>query len=67
MRWVWWTSWSASSGRHFREIVYRGSYMSTFEMTRYAQNLEGNLRGREYSIEGPLAFAEKRVPVFKNR
>jgi hypothetical protein len=41
--------------------------MSTFEMTRYAQNLEGNLRGREYSIEGPLAFAEKRVPVFKNR
>lgn len=53
--------------RNFKEILYRGTFMSPFEAARYGANLEQNLGGMEDSIEGPLAFAERRAPVFKNR
>jgi len=52
--------------RNFKEILYKGTYMGPFEARRYASGLEQNLRGMQDSIEGPLAFAEKRKPVFKN-
>ena len=52
--------------RNFKEILYRGSFMSPFEAARYATNLEQNLRGMKDSIEGPKAFSEKRPPVFLN-
>ena len=52
--------------RNFKEILYRGSFMSPFEAARYATNLEQNLRGMKDSVEGPKAFSEKRAPVFLN-
>jgi hypothetical protein len=37
------------------------------EARAFGQALEQNLVGMEDSIEGPKAFSEKRLPVFKNR
>ncbi|MBI4497491.1 MAG: enoyl-CoA hydratase/isomerase family protein [Chloroflexi bacterium] len=55
------------AARNFKEILYRGYYM-TPEMGRaFARALEQNLVGMQDSIEGPKAFAEKRKPVFQNR
>ncbi|MFC1533513.1 enoyl-CoA hydratase-related protein [Thermodesulfobacteriota bacterium] len=53
--------------RNIKEIIYRGFYMSAMEGAAFARALEQNLEGMEDSIEGPLAFAEKRKPRFKNR
>lgn len=53
--------------RNFHEMIYRGWNMSIPEASAFASAVEHNLRGMEDSLEGPKAFAEKRVPVFKNR
>jgi enoyl-CoA hydratase/carnithine racemase len=53
--------------RNFHEMAYRCFSMSIPEAQAFAGALEYNLRGMEDSVEGPTAFAEKRVPVFKNR
>jgi enoyl-CoA hydratase/carnithine racemase len=52
--------------RNIKEALYRGYYMNPVEVTSYAQALEYNLHGMEDSREGPRAFAEKRVPTFKD-
>lgn len=53
--------------RNFHEMIYRCWDMSIPEASSFASALEYNLRGMEDSLEGPKAFAEKRVPIFKNR
>jgi len=53
--------------RNFKEILYRGYYMSPEVGRAYAQALEQNLASMQDSIEGPTAFAEKRRPTFQNR
>ncbi|MFC1874450.1 enoyl-CoA hydratase-related protein [Chloroflexota bacterium] len=53
--------------RNIKEIIYRGYSMSAMEGAAFARALEQNLVGMEDSIEGPLAFTEKRKPKFKNR
>ena len=55
------------SVRNLKEILYRSGTMGPIEAQRYAANLEQNLRGMEDSVEGPKAFSERRVPVFRNR
>ena len=55
------------SVRNLKEILYRSGTMEPIEAQRYAANLEQNLRGMEDSVEGPKAFSERRVPVFRNR
>ena len=53
--------------RNLKEILYPGFYMSPMEGAAFARALEQNLAGMEDSIEGPSAFAEKRIPQFKNK
>ncbi len=53
--------------RNLKEILYRSFYMSPLEGAAFARALEQNLQGMEDSIEGPLAFSEKRKPTFKNK
>ncbi len=53
--------------RNLKEILYRSFYMSPMEGAAFARAVEQNLNGMEDSIEGPLAFSEKRQPTFKNR
>jgi len=55
------------SVRNLKEILYRGFYMSAMEGAAFARAMEQNLVGMEDSVEGPLAFAEKRKPQFKNK
>ena len=49
-----------------KEMVYRGAYMDPRDSQRFGSALEKNLQGMADSIEGPLAFSEKRRPNFKN-
>ena len=49
-----------------KEMVYRGAYMDPRDSQRFGAALEKNLQGMADSIEGPLAFSEKRRPKFKN-
>lgn len=49
-----------------KEMVYRGAYMDPRDSQRFGRALEKNLQGMADSIEGPLAFSEKRRPNFKN-
>lgn len=49
-----------------KEMVYRGAYMDPRDSLRFGTALEKNLQGMADSIEGPLAFSEKRRPNFKN-
>jgi enoyl-CoA hydratase/carnithine racemase len=53
--------------RNLKEILYRGYYMTPHEGAAFARALEQNLEGMEDSLEGPLAFREKRKPQFKNK
>jgi len=53
--------------RNLKEILYRSFYMSSMEGAAFARALEQNLSGMEDSVEGPLAFSEKRQPTFKNK
>lgn len=53
--------------RNMKEMIYRGHTMTRMEIGAFSEALEYNLRGMEDSLEGPLAFSEKRQPVFKNR
>ncbi len=50
--------------RNNKEMVYRGAYMDPATSGRFGNALEQNLRGMKDSIEGPLAFSEKRRPNF---
>jgi enoyl-CoA hydratase/carnithine racemase len=52
---------------NFNQLVHQCYSMSTLEAQAFASALEANLRGMEDSLEGPKAFAEKRVAQFKNR
>ena len=52
---------------NFNQLVDRCYSMSQPEAEAFARALEFNLRGMEDSLEGPKAFVEKRVPMFKNR
>jgi enoyl-CoA hydratase/carnithine racemase len=53
--------------RNIKQILYRGFYMPAMEGEAFGRALDQNLEGMEDSIEGPLAFAEKRKPQFKNK
>ncbi|MBV1878274.1 MAG: enoyl-CoA hydratase/isomerase family protein [Pseudomonadales bacterium] len=50
-----------------KEMVYRGSYMDPRDSQRFGQAVERNLQGMADSVEGPLAFSEKRRPNFTNK
>ncbi len=50
--------------RNNKEMVYRGATMDPAISMRFGSALERNLRGMKDSIEGPLAFSEKRRPNF---
>ncbi len=50
--------------RNNKEMIYRGAYMEPSSSMRFGTALEHNLRGMKDSIEGPLAFSEKRRPNF---
>jgi len=52
---------------NLKQILHRAYYMGPMEARAFGQALEQNLVGMEDSIEGPKAFSEKRVPLFKNR
>jgi enoyl-CoA hydratase/carnithine racemase len=52
---------------NLKQILHRAYYMGPMEARAFGQALERNLVGMEDSIEGPKAFSEKRLPVFKNR
>jgi E-phenylitaconyl-CoA hydratase len=52
------------SSRNIKEALYRGPYMNPLESSRFGSVLEQNLVGMQDSIEGPKAFAERRVPNF---
>ncbi len=49
-----------------KEMVYRGAYMDPRDSHRFGTALEKNLQCMADSVEGPLAFSEKRRPNFKN-
>jgi enoyl-CoA hydratase/carnithine racemase len=53
--------------RNFHQLIFQCFNMSIEESQQASQALEFNLRGMEDSVEGPLAFAEKRPAVFNNR
>lgn len=55
------------SVRNFNQLINQCFTMTVPEAQAFASALEYNLRGMEDSVEGPKAFAEKRIPVFKNR
>ena len=50
--------------RNFKELIYRGYYMTPEVSKSYGEALEQNLAGMQDSIEGVTAFAEKRRPNF---
>ena len=52
---------------NLKQIFHRSYYMGPMEARAFGQALEQNLVGMEDSVEGPKAFSEKRLPVFKNR
>ena len=47
-------------------LGYRGATLDPLDAARFGHALEQNLRGMKDSIEGPLAFAEKRRPNFED-
>ena len=53
--------------RNFHQLIFQCFNMSIEESQQASRALEFNLRGMEDSVEGPLAFAEKRPAVFYNR
>jgi enoyl-CoA hydratase len=53
--------------QNIKQILYRGFYMPAIKGETFGRALEQNLEGMEDSIEGPLAFTEKRKPQFKNK
>ncbi|MBI2871903.1 MAG: enoyl-CoA hydratase/isomerase family protein [Chloroflexi bacterium] len=52
------------SVRNLKEILYRGFHMEPMTARSFAATLERNLQGMHDSVEGPLAFKEKRKPAF---
>lgn len=50
--------------RNMKQAIYRGYYMDPLAGQAYGGALEQNLAGMNDSIEGPLAFSEKRRPRF---
>lgn len=50
--------------RNMKQAIYRGYYMNALEGQAYGSAIEQNLAGMNDSIEGPLAFSEKRQPKF---
>ena len=52
---------------NLKEIIYRGAEMSWQQGLSFAHALEQNLEGMEDSMEGVMAFMQKRKPEFKNK
>ncbi len=52
--------------RNNKQALYRGYYMDPHQGQAYGSALEQNLTGMQDSIEGPLAFSEKRQPHFSD-
>ena len=50
--------------RNYKETLYRAYYMPPLDGFAFGSALEQNLAGMQDSIEGPLAFSEKRRPRF---
>ena len=50
--------------RNIKQMLYRGFNMSPLDAQVYGGWLEQNLQGMKDSVEGPLAFSEKRRPNF---
>lgn len=50
--------------RNMKEALYRGYYMDPLQGQAFGSSLEQNLGGMQDSIEGPLAFSERRRPNF---
>jgi enoyl-CoA hydratase len=50
--------------RNYKETIYRAYYMTPLEGFAFGSAIEQNLAGMKDSIEGPLAFSEKRRPNF---
>ena len=50
--------------RNVKQMLYRGFNMNPLDSMTMGSWLEQNLAGMQDSIEGPLAFAEKRRPNF---
>ena len=50
--------------RNVKQMLYRGFNMDPRDSVVYGGWLEQNLAGMQDSIEGPLAFSEKRRPNF---
>lgn len=52
--------------RNIKQALYRGFHMNPEAGAALGAAIEQNLQGMQDSIEGPLAFAEKRRPNFKD-
>jgi enoyl-CoA hydratase/carnithine racemase len=50
--------------RNNKQMIYRGFNLNPIDAMKWGSALEQNLQGMHDSVEGPLAFSEKRRPNF---